>query len=83
MYKDGQEYILDIDTEKLDHEGLGLTYSKVDMPDGFCVEAWETIYPSIRTLFHGGDFPHFEEKGIAVIGCPDGIRPVIFKIERL
>jgi uncharacterized repeat protein (TIGR04076 family) len=67
IYEDDQEYILE----------------KVAMPDGFCVDAWQTIYPSVRTLFHGGDFPYFDEKGIAITCCADGMRPVIFKIERL
>jgi uncharacterized repeat protein (TIGR04076 family) len=67
VYKDGQEYILD----------------KIAMPDGFCGSAWQTIYPNIRTLYHGGDLPYFDEKGTAITCCADGIRPVIFKIERL
>ena len=67
MYKDGQEYILD----------------SLSMPEGFCGSAWQTIYPNLRTLWYGGDLPFFEEKGTVVTCCADGMRPVIFKVERI
>ena len=67
IYEDGQEYILD----------------KVAMPEGFCGSAWQTIYPNVRTLYYGGDLTFFEEKGTAVTCCADGVRPVIFKLERI
>ena len=67
VYEDGQEYILE----------------KLAMPEGFCGSAWHTIYPSLRTLYYGGDFSFFEEKGTTVTCCADGIRPVIFKAERI
>lgn len=67
MYTDGQEMILD----------------KLAMPEGFCPSAWQTIYPNMRTLFYGGDLPFFKEKGTAITCCADGMRPVIFKIERI
>lgn len=67
IYEDGQEYILE----------------SLRMPEGFCGSAWQTIYPNARTLFYGGDLPFFDEKGTAVVCCADGMRPVIFKIERI
>jgi uncharacterized repeat protein (TIGR04076 family) len=67
VYTDGQEYILD----------------EFAMPEGFCGSAWNAIYPSINTLYYGGDFSYFEEKGTTIACCPDGMRPVIFKIERI
>jgi uncharacterized repeat protein (TIGR04076 family) len=67
IYEDGQEYILE----------------KMNMPENFCASAWQTIYPKIRTLWYGGNTSFFKEKGIEVGCCSDGIRPVIFKIERI
>ena len=67
IYKDGQEYILD----------------SPRMPEGFCGSAWQTIYPNVRTIFYGGDLPYFDEKGIAITCCADGMRPVLFKVERI
>jgi uncharacterized repeat protein (TIGR04076 family) len=54
------------------------------MPEGFpCTTAWLALYPSVRVLSFGGDMPWFKEKGISIICCPDGLRPVIFKIQRM
>jgi len=53
------------------------------MPEGFCFWAWNTIFPDMRTLRWGGEFSSFKEKGVAVDCCTDGLRPVIFKLERL
>ena len=68
IYEDGQEFILE--------ENLG-------MPEGFCPSAWQTIYHNVRILGFGGNLPFFEEEGVAISCCSDGIRPVIFKIERI
>ena len=67
LYEEGQEFILD----------------RLSMPEGFCGSAWQTIYPNARTLFYGGDLPFFEEEGTSVTCCADGMRPVIFKLERI
>lgn len=68
MYQDNQEMILD---------------ENLQMPEGFCQSAWISIYPNVRTIGYGGNLPFFEEEGVAVSCCTDGMRPVIFKIERL
>ncbi len=53
-------------------------------PEGFpCTTAWLTLYPNVRTLSFGGNMPWFSEEGIAITCCPDGLRPVIFKVERI
>jgi uncharacterized repeat protein (TIGR04076 family) len=67
LYEDGQEIVIE----------------SLRMPEGFCPSAWQTIYPNLRTLFYGGDLPFFDEKGTAVTCCADGMRPVIFKVERI
>ena len=53
-----------------------------DMPEGFCSGAWVAIYPHIRMLTLGGNMPGTKE-GIALGSCNDGLRPVVFKIERI
>jgi uncharacterized repeat protein (TIGR04076 family) len=67
IFKDGQEFILD----------------SMKMPDGFCNSAWVSIYSNVRLLMFGGNLPWFKEKGVAINCCLDGLRPVIFKIERI
>ena len=67
VYEDGQEFIFD----------------GQKMPEGFCSSAWQTIYPNVRTLAFGGNLPYFEEEGVSITCCADGMRPVIFKIERM
>ena len=54
------------------------------MPEGFpCTTAWVSLYPHVRVLSFGGNMPWFKEDGVAIICCPDGLRPVIFKLERI
>ena len=65
---DGQTFFVDKDLSK---------------PEGFCTSAWVTIYPTIRVLGFGGNLPWWKEKGISISCCSDGLRPVIFKLERV
>jgi uncharacterized repeat protein (TIGR04076 family) len=67
IFEDGQEFILD----------------GPRMPEGFCASAWAAIYGNVRLLSFGGDLPWFKEKGVAINCCIDGLRPVIFKLERI
>lgn len=67
LFRDGQEFIIE--------DGR--------MPEGFCSGAWHTIYCNVGTLAFGGDLPWYKEKGVAVNCCTDGLRPVIFKLERI
>ena len=67
LFRDGQEFIVEAGR----------------MPEGFCTSAWHTIYCNIRILAFGGSLPWYEEKGVAVNCCTDGLRPVIFKLERI
>jgi uncharacterized repeat protein (TIGR04076 family) len=53
------------------------------MPDGFCTSAWHAIFCTTRILSFGGNLPWYKEKGVAVDCCTDGLRPVIFKLERI
>ena len=66
-FKEGQEFIVEY----------------LDMPEGFCTSAWVSIYGNVRLLAFGGNLPWFKEKGVAVNCCIDGLRPVVFKLERI
>jgi uncharacterized repeat protein (TIGR04076 family) len=67
LFKDRQQFIVE----------------SLQMPKGFCTSAWVSIYSNVRLLAFGGNLPWFKEKGIAVNCCTDGLRPVIFKLERI
>ena len=53
------------------------------MPEGFCVTAWNDIFPTVQTLRFGGNLPWLKEPGVSINSCSEGRRPVIFKIERI
>ncbi len=64
-------------------EGQTFTYEGFEQPEGFCPIAWQAIYPYAITLYKGGDFSSwYGEEGVAVLCCPDGRRPVVFRLER-
>ena len=52
-------------------------------PFGFCPWAFADIQRDIIHLRYGGDFPWMKERGVNLSCCTDGIRPVIFKLERI
>lgn len=53
------------------------------MPEGFCPWAWDDLARVVMHLQFDGNFGFFEEKGVALGCCTDGVRPVMFKLERL
>lgn len=67
LLKDRQEFIVE----------------DMKMPKEFCTSAWVSIYSNVRLLAFGGDLPWYKEKGIAINCCIDGLRPVVFKLERI
>ncbi len=67
-FSDGQEYVID-----------GLS-----QPAGFCAWAWNDIHKAVLALNSGGSFsPWMKADNTLIACCSDGIRPVIFRIERL
>ena len=52
-------------------------------PPGFCYWAFADIQRDIVHLLFGGSYPWMKEKGVALSCCTDGVRPVIFKLERI
>lgn len=51
-----------------------------DMPEGFCPQAWESLVMPVNVLVGGGKVFGFDEVHIA--SCADGLRPVVFRLER-
>ena len=53
------------------------------MPTGFCSYAWDVIFPYVKALKSGDNFSEwYEDSGVVVACCPDGLRPAVFKLER-
>jgi len=68
VYTDGQEFIVEENGR---------------MPEGFCSWAWNDLTKVLHTLRYNGNYHFFEEPGVSVNCCTDGLRPVIFKLERV
>lgn len=66
-FEDGQAFVLD---------GL-------NKPDNFCNWAWADIHGAIRTVAFGGEHDYMLTRGSAISCCTDGMKPVIFKLERV
>ncbi len=67
LFRNGQKFIVE----------------NLKMPEGFCTSAWVSIHSNVRLMSFGGNLPWFKEKGVAINCCLDGLRPVIFKLERI
>ena len=57
-----------------------------EKPQGFCEDAWRTVYQFVFALANGAPTLYNGERtvrpDIAITNCNDGLRPVYFKIER-
>jgi uncharacterized repeat protein (TIGR04076 family) len=52
--------------------------------DFFCDWAWNDIHKFLLALMTGGDFGSWMKEGnMFVACCIDGIKPVVFKLERI
>jgi uncharacterized repeat protein (TIGR04076 family) len=54
-----------------------------EMPPNFCSTAWGDIFKNVQTICLGGNFPSARQEGVNISCCVDGVRPVIFKLERI
>lgn len=73
LFHEGQEFIVDMDTY-------------VHMLRGeFCSEAWDCISHYVYAAIQGGSIMKgwTNDEKIMIACCSDGVRPVIFKIERM
>ena len=67
MLQVGDQFIADVDTA----------------PPGFCPAAFDDIYRYISGLRFGANYPWMARAGTATVCCTDGLRPVIFRLERM
>ncbi|MBE2190315.1 MAG: TIGR04076 family protein [Candidatus Kapabacteria bacterium] len=70
-FEDGQVFIVE---------------NMVRPPEDFCAWAWIDLQRSIQTLLRGGNFSDtgwMKKDNVLIACCSDGIRPVVFKIERM
>ncbi len=69
-FKDGQEYLLD----------------KPQKPADFCGSAWDSISNYVFAFIYGAESLYgnwMKDKNTMIACCNDGVRPVIFKIEKV
>jgi len=52
-------------------------------PPDFCSWAFADIQRDIIHIAMGGSYPWIKDNNVAISCCTDGLRPVIFKIERI
>lgn len=70
------------------HKPGQVYYADYAKPEGLCDEAWKAMYQYVFTLAHmeGDELFYFgdwiRKPGVAICSCNDGLRPVIFKLER-
>lgn len=63
-------------------------YADNSKPEGLCDEVWKAMYQYVFALAHmtGDELFYFgdwiRKPGVAICSCNDGLRPVIFKLER-
>ena len=73
VFREGQEFIVDKE-------------NYLTMLDGkFCAEAWDAISHYVYAALQGGSIMHgwSKDEKVMITCCNDGIRPVIFKLERI
>ena len=64
-------------------EGQEFIVEHVEKPEGFCTWARADLRHDIFRVASGGEMPGLKQPGVAIAGCTDWFRPVIFKIERI
>ena len=67
-------------------EGREFIVTKIgERPEGFfCGWAWDSIQKIVLAMMVGGDFGRWMKGGnTSVACCTDGIKPVIFRLERV
>ena len=53
-----------------------------EKPNGFCPGAWQDIRETVSVLHLGGTFYPWLKENEMIKCCTDGLRPVIFRLER-
>jgi uncharacterized repeat protein (TIGR04076 family) len=68
VYSDGQTFIIEDFPTK---------------PEGFCDWAWADIHREVVAVMFGASYPWMKEPGSAISCCTDGLRPVVFLVEKI
>ncbi|UCC19372.1 MAG: TIGR04076 family protein [Promethearchaeota archaeon] len=68
VVQEGQEFIVE---------------DELKMPEGFWRWAWVDIYRDVAILTMKGNFGEGELTGLKYSACSDGLKPVVFKLERI
>lgn len=73
LFRDGQEIIVDSDG-----------FWKM-LHGNFCSEAWDSISRYVYAAIQGGSIMRgwTKDENVMITCCNDGVRPVIFKLERV
>ena len=53
-----------------------------EMPEGFCPWAWADIHREVIAVKFNAEFPLSANTDCIIASCTDGLRPVVFKVER-
>jgi uncharacterized repeat protein (TIGR04076 family) len=67
-YEEGQEFQVE---------------NAVQVPDGLCPWAWHDMYKFVLALMSGAEFAGMKQSNTILVNCTDGIKPVVFKLERV
>ena len=54
-----------------------------EFPENFCPWAWADIHREVMMMMMNAEVPISSNPGNIIAACTDGLRPVIFKIERV
>lgn len=74
FFEEGQEFLIDRDT-----------YFSMKIPGGFCAEAWQAIQHYVYAALQGGAIMRgwMKKENQMIACCNDGVRPVVFRLERI
>lgn len=52
-------------------------------PEGICLSAFNSLFPSCQVLKFGGTFPWGTDPDATTAACPDAANPVVFELRRV
>ena len=64
-------------------EGQEFIFGGSSCPEGFCQGAFVDIFRYVSGLRAGANYSWMRTPGTMVACCADGLRPVVFKLERM
>ena len=87
MGSEGEKRPLAYGAEAQDHhvEGIqargSVPRAPHEVPGGFCQWAWDHMLPHVKVMLYD-DYQWNVNPGTWVVCCTDGLRPVVFKLEK-